>query len=327
MKYIKKVTQIISYYNEEEFIGECIESLLDQSYNNLEIIAINDGSTDDSEKIVNSFQDSRIIMLKNEKNCGQAYGRNRGLEIATGDYVGFFDADDISDKYRIEKLVNYLNSHEEIIVVGGNYICINEKGKKEATCISKAQDDLHIRAKMLFGNPVACSGSLVRRDILEKYQIRNIETIRVSQDYQFWLQCLQVGKFYNLNEIIFYYRIHNSQTKKLKHKNMYKYEQDMINIFWFAWTSRGLDITREEAAFIFYFLYSRQKLWKSKDIKIGVRIYRKIRTGFNGIPKLEKELIQALYCEKALDRLIVIKQIRTFINILQKYMNNGLWKK
>lgn len=315
---MKKVTQIISYYNEEHFIGECIQSLLEQTYENLEIIVINDGSTDNSEKIVDSFQDPRIIKVSNQKNHGQAWGRNQGLDLATGDYVGFFDADDISDRYRIERLVKYLDSHEDIMVVSGSYICIDEDGKQiSGLCAGNVLEDMDIRVRFLFENPVPYPCALIRRDILEKYQIRHIESIRVSQDYQFWLQCVQVGKFTKLKDVIFYYRLHDSQTKQIRRKNESEYEYNMVKIFQYAWVSRGLEISTQEAEFIFRYLYNGFTLRRLKDLKIGIKLYIKIRKEFCHLSDQEKKLIMAVYRKKLVCCLIIVKHCRIIIDILR----------
>lgn len=112
---IEKITQIITYYNEEKYIAECIQILLNQTYQNLEIIAISDGSTDRGPEIVASFDDSRIVMINNTYNHGQGYCRNQGLDMATGEYVGFFDGDDISYPNRIGVLADFLDDNKDMM--------------------------------------------------------------------------------------------------------------------------------------------------------------------------------------------------------------------
>ena len=103
----KKISIILSFYNEERYLKKSIDSVLAQTYHNFELIIINDGSDDGSESIVNSYSDERIIYEKNSENRRLAYSRNRGLELATGDYIGFFDADDIMIPDKMEKQIRY----------------------------------------------------------------------------------------------------------------------------------------------------------------------------------------------------------------------------
>lgn len=106
----KKVSVIIPYYNTMEFIQECIDSLLNQTFSNLEIIIINDGSdTENTEALENLITDNRIVYIKNSRTYGVAYCRNKGIEAATGDYIFFVDSDDILNKNAIELLVKNIN--------------------------------------------------------------------------------------------------------------------------------------------------------------------------------------------------------------------------
>ncbi|GAL67062.1 glycosyltransferase [Jejuia pallidilutea] len=102
-----KISIIVPVYNAENFISKCIESILAQTYNNLEIILVNDGSTDNSLSVCNRFKelDSRIILI-NQKNEGTSSARNKGLKVATGEYIGFVDGDDFIDKKMYEILMS-----------------------------------------------------------------------------------------------------------------------------------------------------------------------------------------------------------------------------
>ena len=105
------VSVIIPYFNAESTILEAIESILDQTYNNLEIILINDGSTDNSYPIVKSLSDRRLVLLNNEINQGISTALNKGIRIAKGDFIARMDADDVSLNNRIQIQLNYLNAN------------------------------------------------------------------------------------------------------------------------------------------------------------------------------------------------------------------------
>ena len=116
-----KVSIIVPVYNTAKYLPACIESLIGQTYQNLEIILVDDGATDDSGKIADEYakKDTRIKVV-HQKNGGQSAARNRGLEIASGDFVGFIDSDDEADRSFVEKtLAPYLNSEKTCLTVCG----------------------------------------------------------------------------------------------------------------------------------------------------------------------------------------------------------------
>lgn len=109
---MEKVSIIVPIYNAEKFIKKCIESILNQSYKNLELILVNDGSKDNSSKIINQYKNNKRVNIFTQKNHGAAYTRNFGLKQATGKYVTFIDSDDFIDKDYIEK---YVKSFKKIL--------------------------------------------------------------------------------------------------------------------------------------------------------------------------------------------------------------------
>jgi len=117
-----KISIIVPIYNSEKLLEKCFCSLINQTYNNLEIILVNDGSTDRSLMIANKFAniDNRIIVI-NKENGGVASARNKGLEVATGDYIGFVDSDDYISLDMYEKLIYAIYNHDADIAECGYY--------------------------------------------------------------------------------------------------------------------------------------------------------------------------------------------------------------
>lgn len=114
-----KISIIVSAYNTEQYVSKCLDSLLQQTYSNLEIILIDDGSTDETLKVLKKYekQDKRIILFSNEKNKGLAYSRNRGLKKASGKYVGFVDSDDVIDLDYYEKMMQSVKEQHSLVSV------------------------------------------------------------------------------------------------------------------------------------------------------------------------------------------------------------------
>lgn len=113
-----KISVIVPIYNVEQYLSQCLDSIINQTYTNLEIILINDGSTDNSEKICNQYKllDPRIIVI-HKTNGGLSDARNTGIKIATGDYISFVDADDFIDKNMYKKLIQLMLISSGIITI------------------------------------------------------------------------------------------------------------------------------------------------------------------------------------------------------------------
>src|SRR5690554_3918162 len=127
------VTVFIPVYNCENFIDECLKSILNQTYKNIEVLLVDDGSTDNSVEKIKKYSDPRIRLIQNERNMGIPYTRNVGLKEAKGKYIAIMDSDDISMPIRIEKQVAYLEQHPEIDAVSSFYIKFDEKSNKKVT--------------------------------------------------------------------------------------------------------------------------------------------------------------------------------------------------
>ena len=294
----KLVTQIMCYYNEKKYLGDAIRSILAQSYANWELILIDDGSTDGSHETAESFQDDRIIHVSNKENHGLAWCRNQGLSLAKGEYIGFVDADDIARKDKLKKMVDYLDSHEDVLVLSGGCIYIDKYGNKLSQREGIICEDADIRAYMLFGNCMAGPCALFRRAVIDKYHIAHDIVMRTSQDYFFWQKCLRHGKFYNLEEPLFYYRIgHNSQSNRTVKRDPEKNQNILLKILHYAWRSRGFRLNRGDITYIYRYIYHQERFTSFNDYIKGYKLYRKIKKQESGLNLPEGSQILALYKE------------------------------
>src|SRR5690348_7082970 len=114
-----RVTVLMPVYNSEKYIWAAIHSVINQTWNDFELLIVNDGSTDGTQEIIKSFADDRIVLI-NQENGGVAKALNKGLMHAKGDYIARFDADDICFPDRLEEQVNFLDKHEDYVVVGSD---------------------------------------------------------------------------------------------------------------------------------------------------------------------------------------------------------------
>lgn len=169
-KIMKKVSIIIPVYNNEKYVEKCIRSVMEQTYKNLEIIVINDGSSDKSGEILEQLaeKEERIVLIHQE-NAGVAVARNRGLDLASGEYLTFIDGDDYVETDYIEKL--YLRAEEQqsdMVICGLKYVT------EDGTILKEIVPDEYQRMEReewTFRISAVCA-HFYRRELWEKYQIR-----------------------------------------------------------------------------------------------------------------------------------------------------------
>lgn len=294
----KKVSIITCFYNEEKYLAKAIDSVLAQTYSNFELILVNDGSTDHSDEIVKSYCDDRIVYLSYTENKHQAYARNRGIEAATGDYIGFFDGDDIMASGKIEKQVKYLNENTDVILVSGGYAYMDGEGNVNGgVIVPQYQSDEEIKAHMLFRDCIAFAGAaLLRKEIIDRCQIRFDETLRIAEDYCFFISVLPYGKCVNVEDCLFYYRVnHGSKSSIASSNDKAGHDADVLKVLELAWKIRGFSLEKKEISFIYKALNRGSRIWKPKDILNGVRTYRKIKRQLGKLQLKEGKLILKYY--------------------------------
>lgn len=203
------VTVILPCYNGEKYIRLAIESILNQTYKNLEILVINDGSTDNSMSIIESYcaEDNRIILISNHINLGLIKTLNLGIDLAKGHYISRMDADDISHHSRIQKQVSYLIENPEIDLIGCRAISIGTDGQ----ILSKKESQLYLE-KTTIKISSLLTQALFHGSILGKASVfinnKYSEEYKHSEDFELWNRIQSQGfAIENLNESLYYYRI------------------------------------------------------------------------------------------------------------------------
>lgn len=218
-----KISVIMPVYNGEKYLREAIDSILNQTFSDFEFIIINDCSADSTEDIIKSYDDSRIIYIKNEENLGVAETLNKGLEIAKGEYIARMDADDISLPTRFEKQVNYMENNLSCMLCGSNMNLFGGLTGKTTVPIS----DTQIRANLLFASPFAHPTTFIRHSFIRQNNLKYKKEYEGVEDYALWLDfaCLNIGTMYNFAESLLNYRLHPSQVTK-KNPSLQKEEAE-----------------------------------------------------------------------------------------------------
>ena len=122
-----KVSIIIPTYNVSKYIEKCLDSVLNQSYQNIEIIIVDDCSTDHTVEIIKNYEDSRIHLIQNKMNCGPSYSRNVAISNASGKYIALLDGDDWWDHNRLERLLTFINTKEHVDLLFDDLYYIDDK--------------------------------------------------------------------------------------------------------------------------------------------------------------------------------------------------------
>lgn len=205
----------MSVYNGEKYLAEAIESILNQTYKNFELIIINDGSKDNSVEIIKNYmkQDNRIVLIDRE-NKGLPYSLNEGISVAKGEYIARMDADDISLPIRLEKQIYYMQKNE--LYVCGSYIKLFKNNIKEQT-IEYPLNNEDIKFSLLFFSCLAHPTVIFKKEVFEKIKY-NVD-YKVAQDYQLWCDIVNANfKIGNIPEVLLNYREHEAQASIEKFK-------------------------------------------------------------------------------------------------------------
>ena len=210
------VSIIMPAYNSEKFIRQAVDSILGQTFTNYELIVVEDCSTDKTLDILNEYssENSRITLIRNEKNSGVSYSRNRAISIATGEYIAFLDSDDMWDNQKLEKQVNYVksNPNADFVFTGSAFIDENDKPLNHI---------LHVPDKISFNdllkqNIISCSSVFIKRSIIQDIKMPND---KMHEDFATWLTILKNQKYaYGIDEPLLIYRLSSNSKSSNKIK-------------------------------------------------------------------------------------------------------------
>lgn len=213
------VSILLPAYNCEKYIRKTIDSLLNQTYTNFELLLINDGSTDGTSAIIDGYTDIRIQHIHNNGNKGLIYTLNRGLELAKGKYIARIDADDVCLPTRLEKQVDWLEKNSTTAIVATQIIFINELDEPtgnwplDMQCITATK----IKKAMLWQSCIAHPSVLMRSEIIKQYHYSTKQ--KHSEDYDLWLQVLSDGNVIEkVPEQLLKYRVHTASVTGSIHR-------------------------------------------------------------------------------------------------------------
>ncbi len=199
------VSVVLPVYNCEEYIYEAIQSILNQSYVDFEVLIIDDFSTDNTVEIINKFKDERIKLILKSENTGYTDSLNYAISIATGKYIARMDGDDICLPKRFEKQVEYLDKNQNIILCGTGIQILGTETFLYHPSINK-----EIKVKLCFGSSFYHPTVMGRKEFFLKNPYnKNFEP---AEDYDLWTRLIFEGELANLDEVLLLYRVHENQV-------------------------------------------------------------------------------------------------------------------
>lgn len=203
------VSVVLPVYNGEKYIRQAIISVLDQEYSNLELILIDDGSTDNTRTLYTDIPDDRMLVIRFEQNKGLIAALNTGIEKSKGKYIARMDSDDISFPNRIAEQVKFMENNIQVGVLGSSFI-IDRDGKKRQRPVTTGSD--RIKANFLFRNSINHPTVMIRKKLLEISNCRYRSTALHAEDLDLWIRLAPFTEFENLEDALVMYRAHAGQV-------------------------------------------------------------------------------------------------------------------
>jgi len=204
------VSVLLAAHDAEPHLAGAVRSVLGQTLEDLELIVVDDGSTDGSRELLERIGDPRLVVLHNEERAGLARALNRGLEQARGRYVARLDADDLALPQRLERQLARLHAGS-VGIVGSAVLDIDDRGRPGALREMPAEP-LSVRWHALFGSPFYHPAVLLDKSILERHHLAYDPAYEESEDFDLWARLLAVTDGTNLEEPLVLYRVHAGQA-------------------------------------------------------------------------------------------------------------------
>lgn len=232
-----KVDIITPAYNTQRYIKDSIDSVLSQTFEDFNFIIINDGSTDDTGSIIDSYDDERIIHIELEENTGIATALNIGLAHTESDFVARFDSDDIMFPDRLEKQLQYFSNHPEVDILGGS-MCTYMDKNHVCSPPNIIQDHKRIKTALMLTYPMAHPTIMMRKKVADSFRYDGRFT--ASEDLEAWTRLIHYFTFANMNENLVHYRMRpDSETST--HIQSDEWVNSIYTIYQNYYNSLGID--------------------------------------------------------------------------------------
>jgi glycosyltransferase involved in cell wall biosynthesis len=218
------VSVLMSVHNDAAFVGEAVESVLAQTLADLELLVVDDASSDATPDVLAGFGDSRVTVLRNDAVLGLAASLNRGLDAAGGRYVARLDADDVALPERLERQVERLRVEPAAAAVGTAVVDLDERGRRGRTHVMPQGARL-LRWQALFSSPFFHPTVLVDRELLDAHGLRYDPSFLESEDYDLWTRLFVIADGDNLSHPLVLKRVHAAQASQRRSDVQQSFQQ------------------------------------------------------------------------------------------------------
>jgi glycosyltransferase involved in cell wall biosynthesis len=205
------VSVLLAVHDDAAFLRQAVDSILGQTLGDLELIVVDDASTDGTPALLDAIADERLRVVRNEEQSGLAASLNRGLDLAGGRYVGRIDGDDVALPERLERQVERLRAESRCAAVGSAIVDLDEDGRSGATHMLPANATA-LRWHALFSSPFFHPTVLVDREVLDAHGLRYDTEFLESEDYELWTRLFAFGDGANLVTPLVLKRVHPGQA-------------------------------------------------------------------------------------------------------------------
>jgi glycosyltransferase involved in cell wall biosynthesis len=213
-----KISVIMPVYNGRRYLSEAVSSILNQTEADFEFVIVDDGSSDDSVKIIESFSDPRIRLIK-KKHSGLIETLNIGIKESRGEYIARMDADDRALPLRLEKQLSRFEADKSLALCGSWSFLIDENGEKISEMRYPKISQTEIKKQALLHNPFIHSSVMIKKSILDQVGIYRSFWKHV-EDYELWTRIIFKYETVNIPENLLEYRIHSNQITANKKRSM-----------------------------------------------------------------------------------------------------------
>ena len=225
-----KISVVMPTYNVSvPILKEAVKSILNQSFREFEFIIIDDASTDGTWDYLNSLDDKRLKLIRNETNLGITKSLNIGLRAAKGKYIARMDSDDISLPMRFEKQYKFMESHPNVILCGTRIKAFGDMSYTSGGRWRRKMENMDdYRIRLLFSNPGPYHPTVfLRHEMLKKHHIEYNEKYICTQDYDLFTVVSRYGKVYTLDDVLVHYRFHKQQMFSTHRENQIRTDKNI----------------------------------------------------------------------------------------------------
>jgi len=275
---MKKVSIIIPVYNGEKYISQALESVLMQTYSEFEVIIVDDGSTDATKSSVASYNDSRIAYFYKE-NGGLSSARNYGIQLSVGEYIAFLDADDIWQPEKLQKQVDFLDSHPDFGIVGCDFQFMNDEGKLFGIVRMRKfypQDGVNL-ANLLKHSFLLPSSIMVRKNVIDDVGVFD-PGFDGAEDIEFFLRVFKKYPLGIVDDVLLRYRIgHPSLSRGFR---SYQVREKVFDRF-FQDAPVDFEAVKADAYYGLYYNHGKDLLWAGRTAEARVYLRKACRNKMN----------------------------------------------